>query len=248
VLNLSGLSMNDKVAYATHALGAVAAVRSSNGLPHWLIVDEAHHIAPADGSSAVELLLPAAESLALITLSADRLAREARRAVTAVASTDVEAFREALATLRADRITGARLPDVPGGALERGEAVLASLAAGTARVTRFTVTRRQIEHRRHVRKYVEGELPPDRSFYFRGPRSELKLRAVNLKRFCELAEGVDEATWAHHLRGRDYSAWMRTMIKDAELADEVAALEANGGAPDESRRRVLEAVRRRYSI
>ncbi|HSE93909.1 MAG TPA: HAD hydrolase family protein [Methylomirabilota bacterium] len=248
VLNLSGLSMSDKVSYATHALGAVAAVRSASGLPHWLIVDEAHHIAPADGSSAVELLPPAGESLALITLSADRLARAARRAIGAVASTDVEAFREALATLRADRMTGARLPDVPGGVLERGEAVLASLTAGAARVARFEVARRQVEHRRHVRKYAEGELPPDRSFYFRGPRDALNLRAVNLKRFCELAEGVDEATWTHHLGRREYSAWMRAMIKDRELAEEVAAVEASPGEPAESRRRVLEAVRRRYSV
>lgn len=248
VLDLSGLSLNDKVTYATHALAAVAAVRSTNGLPHWLIVDEAHHIAPANGSSAVELLPPAGESVALITLSADRAAREARQAVGVVASTDVEAFREALATLRADRGGDGRLPDVPGGALGRGEAVLASPDTGSARVTRFTVTRRQIEHRRHVRKYAEGELPPDRSFYFHGPRNELNLRAVNLKRFCELAEGVDEATWAHHLRRREYSAWIRTVIKDDELANEIAAIEAAGGVPGESRRRALEAVRRRYSI
>src|SRR5207247_2222765 len=74
---------------------------------------------------------------------------------------------------------------------------------------RFRVARREVQHRRHVRKYAEGELPPDRSFYFRGPQAALNLRAANLKRFCELVEGVDEATWAHHLKRGDYSAWMR---------------------------------------
>ncbi|HXG02859.1 MAG TPA: HAD hydrolase family protein, partial [Candidatus Binatia bacterium] len=52
VLNLSALPMADKVRYATHALAAVAAVRGVSGLPHWLLVDEAHHVAPAEGSSA----------------------------------------------------------------------------------------------------------------------------------------------------------------------------------------------------
>src|SRR5438270_580750 len=28
------------------------------------------------------------------------------------------------------------------------------------------------ERRRHTRKYAEGELPPDRSFYFRGPEGK----------------------------------------------------------------------------
>src|SRR3989442_483187 len=51
VLNLSAMTRAEKVAYATKALGAVAFVRSTTGLPHWLILDEAHHIAPADRSS-----------------------------------------------------------------------------------------------------------------------------------------------------------------------------------------------------
>src|SRR5207244_3871698 len=99
--------------------------------------------------------------------------------------------------------------------------------------------------RRHIRKYAEGELPPDRSFYFRGPEAKLNLRAVNLGRFCELAEGVDEATWAHHLGRGEYSAWVERMIKDPELAREVAEVERTPGvAPADSRRRALEAIRR----
>jgi hypothetical protein len=99
-----------------------------------------------------------------------------------------------------------------------------------------------------VRKYTEGELPPDRSFYFRGPGGALNLRAANLTRFVELAEGVDEPTWAYHLRRGDYSAWLREMIKDPDLATQVAALEKAGDAPVESRRRVLEALRARYAV
>jgi len=239
ILNLSGLSMAEKVAYATQALATVTAARSASGLPHWLIVDEADHIAPAEGSSAAKLLRPGPESLLLITLSTDRLAPEVRRAVTAVASTDLEAFRAALGTLTSEGI-------LAGGPIARGEALLTRLADGSAPV-RFQVARREVQHRRHVRKYAEGELPPDRSFYFRGPQSALNLRAVNLKRFCELAEGVDEATWAHHLQRGDYSAWMRDQIKDGELADEVAKLERQGNAAD-SRPQVLELVRRRYTV
>jgi hypothetical protein len=56
------------------------------------------------------------------------------------------------------------------------------------------------ERRRHRRKYAEGELPPDRSFYFRGPDRKLNLRAQNLKIFLQMAEGIDEATWRHHPR------------------------------------------------
>ncbi len=35
----------------------------------------------------------------------------------------------------------------------------------------------RLQLRRHVRKYAEGELEPERSFYFRGPEGKLNLRA-----------------------------------------------------------------------
>ena len=248
VLNLSHLTMAEKVGYATQALGAIASVRSAQGLPHWLIVDEAHHIVPAEGSTAVELLPMAGHSLALTTLAAEQIAREVRQAVGVLASTDAAAFRQALKALAAERGKRTRLPDV-GGELQRGEALLATLGERPLRALRFDVSRREVQHRRHVRKYAEGELPPDRSFYFRGPQGALNLRAANLKRFCELAEGVDEATFAYHLGRQDYSTWMRNMIKDEELADQVAAIEGNGGrAPSEARRLVLETVRQRYAV
>jgi hydroxymethylpyrimidine pyrophosphatase-like HAD family hydrolase len=248
VLNLSHLTMAEKVAYATQALGAIAAVHSAQGLPHWLIVDEAHHIVPAEGSTAVELLPRAGHSLALATLTADQIAREVRQAVGVLASTDAVAFRQALRTLATDRGDPGHPPKLSDN-LQRGEALLATLADRPPGAVRFRVDRREAQHRRHVRKYAEGELPPDRSFYFRGPQAALNLRAANLKRFCELAEGVDEATWSFHLARRDYSAWMRDMIKDEQLADEVATLEGNAArSPGDARRLVLEMVRRRYAV
>ncbi|HXG05635.1 MAG TPA: phosphoglycolate phosphatase, partial [Candidatus Binatia bacterium] len=132
--------------------------------------------------------------------------------------------------------------------LERGEALLARLGEGAAAPVRFRVARREVHHRRHVRKYAEGELPPDRSFFFRGPAGALNLRAANLKRFCELAEGVDDGTWMWHLRRGDYSAWVRRDIKDAELADEIAAAERDSAGASASRQQVVEAVRRRYAV
>lgn len=179
----------------------------------------------------------------MITLVVEDLAPEARKLPTAVASTELGAFAAALEASRNGFVPTA----IPGGPLERGEAALAWLD-DPPRAVRFRVARRRVQHRRHVRKYTEGELPPDRSFFFRGPTEALNLRAANLTRFVELAEGVDEATWAHHLVRGDYSAWVRDMIKDPELATQLAALESAGDSPAESRRRVLTAIRGRYAV
>jgi hypothetical protein len=71
------------------------------------------------------------------------------------------------------------------------------------------------ERRRHQRKYAFGELGPDRSFWFRGPENKLNLRAQNLTVFLQLADGVDDGTWLHHLRRGDYSRWIGESVKDA---------------------------------
>ena len=50
----------------------------------------------------------------------------------------------------------------------------------------------------------------------------------------------------HRERG-DYSAWLRTAVKDDELADEVAAIEPDDASPSAARRRIRAAIERRYT-
>jgi hydroxymethylpyrimidine pyrophosphatase-like HAD family hydrolase len=245
VLDLSALSRPEKVTYATKVLATANAVRGTRGMPHWLVIDEAHHIFPADGSQAMELLPAGAESFCLITLGVEDLPAEILERVNTIASTDLDSFRKATQVVFGRYVHGLRLPT--GAPLDRGEAAIAWRDPERPAV-RFRVSPRRIEHRRHIRKYTEGELPPERSFFFRGPENALNLRAANLIRFVELAEGVDEATWAHHLRTGEYAAWVRDMIKDADLAAEIQALARAGLKPAESRPLVLEAIRRRYAV
>ena len=242
VLNLSAMTRTEKVAYAIKALGAVAFVRSTTGLPHWLILDEAHHIVPADGSPVAELLRAGAESFCMSTLDVSELARDVRALPNAVAATELAAF-----TAATRAAASGRPPSLAGPPLAQGEAAIAWLGT-QSRAQRFRVGKRRVQHRRHVRKYTEGELPPDRSFYFRGPAGALNLRASNLVRFVELAEGVDEPTWAWHLRQQDYSAWARQHIKDEELAGALAVVETADLSPAESRRRALDEIRARYTV
>jgi hypothetical protein len=104
------------------------------------------------------------------------------------------------------------------------------------------------EQRRHSRKYAEGELPLDRSFLFVGPEHKLKLRAQNLMLFLQIGDGVDDATWLHHLQRNDYSAWMQQQIKDPELSAEVRRIENAVSDAQASRRAVRAAVERLYTL
>jgi hypothetical protein len=101
-------------------------------------------------------------------------------------------------------------------------------------------------HQRHTRKYAEGRLGEDKSFYFRGSRGALNLRAFNLAIFLQLAEGVDDATWLYHLKRGDYTRWFRDAIKDEALASAAQSAEANSD-PAASRSEIAQAVKQRYA-
>jgi hypothetical protein len=75
------------------------------------------------------------------------------------------------------------------------------------------------------------------------------LRAQNLILFLQIAEGVDDATWLHHLHNGDYVRWFREAIKDDVLADEVAPLEERQElTAAEGRELVRKAVEQRYTL
>jgi hypothetical protein len=108
--------------------------------------------------------------------------------------------------------------------------------------------RPKAERRRHRRKYADGELPPDRSFFFRGPDGKLNLRAQNLQMFLQIVEGIDDDTWMFHLRKEDYSDWFKRRMKDPDFAAAVKEVEKDRRVtPEESRKKIREKIEERYA-
>src|SRR5207248_9071779 len=98
-------------------------------------------------------------------------------------------------------------------------------------------------------EFLEGVLGPDRRFDCRGAEKKLNLRARTLVQFGELAAGVDDDTWLHHLRQGDYSRWCRTEVKDEELARDAEAVEKDRALDaGESRARIRAAIASRYTL
>ena len=88
----------------------------------------------------------------------------------------------------------------------------------------------------------------DKSFYFRGPDGSLNLRAQNLAIFLQMADGVDDDTWTHHLRSGEYSQWFCEAIKDRELAEEARVIEQDKTlSAQETRSLIKELVERKYT-
>jgi HAD superfamily hydrolase (TIGR01484 family) len=243
VICLTGTPISDRPRFFVDLFSALLQMRSRYGRPHWIVLDEVHHVMPREWQPPNGLLPDKLDSMLLITVHPELLSHEVLKRVThviAVGSTAPDVLGR-IAEIRGVEIPIAATPEKPGEALLWSEE--------DSRVRFVHALRPAMEHRRHTRKYAEGNLSPDRSFYFRGESGKLNLRAKNLIHFLELADGVDDETWEYHFKLGDYSKWFRDGIKDEELADEAATLErTRGAAKAESLPLVRSAIERRYTL
>jgi hydroxymethylpyrimidine pyrophosphatase-like HAD family hydrolase len=242
VVNLLGVGLEDRPAFFAQLLTALLELRSRASRPHWLVVDEAHHLLPRD--RAAEPSLPQVfQGVLMITVHPEHVSPAALAAVDLAIAVGKSPDQTLGGFARAREIPP---PTVPLDDLPTGEGLAWRPAKG-ADLTRFRSVVPRAERRRHRRKYADGELGPDRSFYFRGPEGKLNLRAQNLRIFLQIADGVDEATWRHHFENGDVSRWFRDAIKDPELAEHVARVARQSIAVGEARRQVRALIEERYT-
>jgi HAD superfamily hydrolase (TIGR01484 family) len=245
VINLICLPVQDRPGFFKNVYTHLQDFRARTGRPHWIVLDETHHVLPADWEPASTLLTPSPHSMLFITVHPAQVAAEALSAVDAVMvigkspTETLQSFSQPLNDV---------VLDCESVVLEAGEALYWN------RYERLDPFRVKIlpnrrERRRHRRKYAEGELGPDHSFYFQGPEGKFNLRAHNLMLFLQLAEGIDHDTWMYHLKRHDYSRWFRESIKDKQLAAEVEEIEKNGTlGPSESLAQIKTIVDHHYSF
>ena len=244
VVNLLGIPLRERPDFFSQLFPRLQALRARTGRPHWLLIDEVHHLLPAAWGLAPSTLPQRLGETILITYRP----REVSASILAMVDTAVAVGPSPEATL-AELATALRTapPRAPTGETKRNEVVVWQRSAGGDPFTAVMIPARS-ERLRHLRKYAEGNLGPS-SFFFRGPGARMNLRAQNLTSFCEMAAGVDDDTWLFHLHRGDYSEWMRGAIKDEDLAREVVGVEdAAHLTSTESRRMVCDAIDRRYML
>ena len=243
VVNTLNFALAERPAFFAKLLSQIAALRARTGRPHWLLIDEAHHLMPVQRGEFRALLPDTLPAVIFITVHPREMSKDALKTidtVVAVGETAAEVIEEFCAAV------GTAVPaDIPvPGADEvvlwrrRTELPPRAIKAHKPRQAR----------KRHTRKYAAGDLGERESFFFRGPDGALNLRAQNLMIFSQIAEGLDDRTWEHHRRAHDYSEWFRDVIKDPDLASEAAAIELDPNLDaQQSRSKIVQAVARRYT-
>jgi hydroxymethylpyrimidine pyrophosphatase-like HAD family hydrolase len=245
VANLVGLPIADRPGFFASLAPRLQELRTRTGRPHWIVIDEAHHVLPAEWEPGPLSLPEKLSGVLQISVHPDLIAPKVLcdvKTLIVVGKNPGAAFRELGHACKMP------VPEVDSAQLEPGYALMWDQTRGEPPV-QLKIAPSHTERRRHTRKYAEGELPPERSFFFRGPERKLNLRARNLIQFLQLAEGVDDETWTHHLRQGHYSEWIRNAIKDSGLAETIRSVEKeNNLSPADSRRRVQEAVEEQYTL
>ena len=243
VANLLGITLQDRPPFFIELFSRLLEMRARTGRPHWLVIDEAHHLFGAAYSPAKRSIPKGISGVMLITVEPEHVSEEALAMVDVVIAIGdqperiIRTFCEMLEE---------PMPALEPVKLEKGDAIVWSRRSGDDPIWIRTLPTRGVR-RRHVRKYAEGELAPEISFYFRGAEGKLNLRAQNLMVFLQLAEGVDDETWLFHLRNGEYSEWFRDVIKDESLAEEAARTEKRGQTAAESRAAIKAAIEKRYT-
>jgi hydroxymethylpyrimidine pyrophosphatase-like HAD family hydrolase len=254
VVNLLAMPVPERPEYFSALFPRMVELRTQTARPHWIVIDEAHHLIPTSWSPATITMPQALAGTILVTVHPEHVSSAALEPVDVV----IAMGRSAMDSLRGfAQVLRIEPPANPPKSPIRGSGFVPE-SSGQALIwfrneSRTAVLAKtqpaQGERRRHRRQYAEGELSPEQSFYFRGPEGKLKLKAQNLVTFLQLAEGVDDDTWNYHLHRGDYSEWFQQHIKDRDLAQATKEVEQNPRlSAAESKRRIREAVQSRYTV
>lgn len=252
VIDLSEMMHERKVEYVTALLPVLAALRGQFGLPHRILVDEAHYFLHGpDGEKLIDMDLA---GYLLVSYRASKLAAGILRSTEAIIvtrETDPDEVR-ALETLSgliqpAERLWGALL-----GGLALNEAVFLPRPAAVegALLHRFRIAPRLTPNVRHRHEYLDMPVPPGRAFLFTYDGASTGLRAESLRAFTRLLASAPGQVVAGHLQKKDFSRWIAEVFGDRLLAGKVEDLERQfqlGRSPDviES---LVRLIHERYDV
>ncbi len=228
VLDLSGLSADEKLDYVRRLPQAISAERARYGTPHWVIHDEAHEELWAADTQTAKLTV-AEPGICLVTWQPDSLPADV------------------LADVGVTLTVNASPSPAPSGHVP----LQASLRFGNEPPREFRLAERASTHVRHQHKYATRPLPTHRRFYFHGGGGETSAVAATLDEFSQHIRHCDLSTLDYHLARGDFSRWAHGTLADRNLAAELADIERDlamrhAGDLDAARQRTVEAIARRY--
>lgn len=245
VIDLSRMTAAEKEHYIRTALPMLARERRRTGLPHKIVLDEAHlFLTGDDAASVIDADLG---SYIWVTYRVSQLppwvcARDAVRIVTRESEgAEVEAL---------SRLCGVPLDAPLLASLAQDEAILlpgTDEAGGQA--LRVRLNPRLTPHVRHRQKYFDMPVAEGRAFVFTNGAVEPP-RARSFKDMAELLASVAPVAIRAHCERHDVSRWVKDVFRDGHLAARLYDIErrARLDDPHAVAEALAQAIRARYQF
>ncbi len=162
-VNLLGVQLADRPGYLAGLLPELLALRERTGRPHFIVVDEAHHMLPATWDPGATALPSGLKGFMFVTVKPETLSPRTLDCVDRAMAVGAEALAALTAFAKVHCLSA---PSGPDGVL-LGEVLTLSRTDPVPR--RFKMIPGTAERRRHVRKYAEGKLGDDKAFFSGDP-------------------------------------------------------------------------------
>ncbi|MGE3403308.1 MAG: HAD hydrolase family protein [Vicinamibacterales bacterium] len=250
VIDLSHQPHDEKMQYIRAVLPALNVMRRRTGLPHRILVDEAHYF--LHDAEAHHLLDLETNGYTVVTYCASRLPQALLAASEVMIVTcesnpaEAQALRQCCA--RCGALDDAKWATI--GHLKVGQAIALPIteeAGGDLRM--FTIGPRITPHVRHREKYVDVPVTDAKAFVFSGNGVSPR-RAQTLRQFVTAMGAGRLPALEGYLKRGDFSRWIRDVFGDRALADELRDLEERHRTTPraETIADIIEAVRGRYDL
>lgn len=254
VIDLSHQRHDEKVDYVRTVLPGLSAMRRQCGLPHRIVLDDAHEfLSQEDATPLIDLTFT---GYVVVTDCASRLPKDLLGVTEVVIATCASDSVEVEGLRMICGCGGCMHTDCACwcqriGHLGRGKAAalpITSEAEGELRV--FTVAPRLTPHFAQRQRYSDVPVPENRAFVFAANGHPSRRHASTLGEFVTVLEQAPEDSVKGHLLRGDFSRWIRDVFGDRTLAANLRALEDRyrmgrdrNPIPD-----IVHAVRSRYIL
>jgi hydroxymethylpyrimidine pyrophosphatase-like HAD family hydrolase len=225
VVDMSAAPQGEKPGLVRRLLETLNRLRWASGLPHRVVVDEAHYF--LNTLDAPDLFDRDLGGYLLATYRVSDLSPDILKASDAVIVTRVDDRRQALAlqALAPGVVTTeAWLALVGGLAIDEAVLLPGSFESGES-LKRFRVARRLTVHVRHRRKYADVPVSPGQEFVFTREGRPTGTRARTVRDLLVVLPALSHDVVQGHLARGDFSRWFEEVFGDGELGATIRLLE-----------------------
>ena len=250
VVDLSHVPYREKVDYLNTLLPMVASLRRTTGLPHRIVVDEAHYfLHEPNVRELVDLDLGA---YTLVTYRLSDLYSDLRKAIEGIIvkrTTDLREVRTLLAMSGNENVES-EWRAIFGGLAVNEAVLLPGIEEAGGKLRRFRLSARSTIHVRHKAKYVDLQLIEGQGFVFTDNGQPIGTPARTLNEFVSSLKTLPLSVLDGHARRGDFSQWIGRVFHDHLLASGMRKVEQRYrlGHTRDLYNALAESIKERYEL